>query len=141
MRLAVAAAALLGGCSAAATPDEEALERYYAANGLFDQGRYGEAIRLYEQVVSRRDQLKDAHHKLAYCLEAGGEESRAVETLEKALRVDPQDEYALRHLWRLYVHRGFVEQALDAARRLSKLYPGDAGLHGEIARLESLKGK
>lgn len=141
MRLVVVAAAFLGSCAATATTDEEAVERYHQANPLFDQGRYGEAIPLYEAVVSVRERLKDAHYKLAYCYEARGEESRAVEALERALRVDPQDEYALRHLWRLYVHRGFVEQALDAARRLSRLYPNDAGLRGEIARLESLKGK
>ncbi len=141
MRLVVVAAAFLGSCTATATTDEEAVERYHQANPLFDQGRYVEAIPLYESVVSVRERLKDAHYKLAYCYEVRGEESRAVEALERALRVDPQDEYALRHLWRLYAHRGFVGQALDAARRLSKLYPNDAGLQGEIARLESLKGK
>ena len=144
MRSAVAAAAvvlLAGGCTTTATTDEAALERYQEANPLFSQGRYAEAIPLYESVVSVRDRLKDAHYKLAYCYEVRGEESRAVEALERALRVDPQDEYALRHLWRLYCHRGFVEQGLDAARRLSRLYPNDAGLKGEIARLESLKGK
>jgi tetratricopeptide (TPR) repeat protein len=142
MRLAMAAAAaIFAGCCTGATPDELALERYYEANELFEKGRYAEAIPLYESVVSVRDRLKDAHYKLAYCYEVRGEESHAVEALEKALRVDPQDEYALRHLWRLYCHRGFVDQALDVARRLSKLYPGDAGLRGEIARLESLKGK
>jgi tetratricopeptide (TPR) repeat protein len=141
MRLAMAAAALLGGCAAAATPDEAALERYYDANALFNQGRYAEAIPLYESVIPVRDRLKDAYYKLAYAYEVRGEESRAVESLEKVLRVDRQDEYALRHLWRLYVHRGFVGQALEMARGLEKLYPSDPGLKGEIARLESLKGK
>ena len=136
-----AAAALLAGCGASAAPDEAALERYQDANALFDQGRYGDAIPLYESVLPIRDRLKGAYYRLAYCYESRGEESRAVETLEKAARVDPQDEYALRNLWRLYCHRGFVDQALDAARRLSVLYPGDAKLRGEIARLESLKGK
>ena len=140
MRRAVLAAAFLGSCTTAATTDESAVERYHEANPLFEQGRYGEAIPLYESVVGVRERLKDAHYKLAYCYEVRGEESRAVEALERALRVDPQDEYALRHLWRLYCHRGFAGQALDAARRLSKLYPDDAGLKGEVARLESLKG-
>ena len=142
MRLALAAAAaLLGGCGASPTTDETAGERYHEANALFERGRYDDAIPIYESAIAVRDRLKDAYYKLAYCYEARGEESHAVEALEKAVRVDPQDEYALRHLWRLYCHRGFVEQALGAARRLSKLYPGDAALRGEIARLESLKGK
>ena len=57
---------------------------------------------------------------------------------ERLLRVDREDEYALRHLWRLYVHRGFTAQALDAARRLQALFPRDAALKAEVARLEKL---
>ena len=128
-----AAVALLGGCSASGG--------YLEANSLFEQGRYAEAIPLYERAVSGRERLKEAYYRLAYCYEVRGEESRAVEKLEQVLRVDPQDEYAFRHLWRLYCHRGFVEDALRMARGLEKLHPGDAGLTGEIARLESLKGK
>ena len=85
--------------------------------------------------------MKDAYHRLAYCHEVRGEESRAVETLEKVLRVDRLDEYALRHLWRLYCHRGFPEQALAMAGGLSELYPDDRGLRDEVARLKGLKGK
>ena len=135
------AAAVLAGCGTAATPDEEAVEQYHLANPLFEQGRYAEAIPLYEKVISRRDRIKDAYYKLAYCYEVRGEESRSVEKLEQVLLVDAQDEYALRHLWRLYCHRGFADDALRMAKKLETLYPGDAKLKGEIARLESLKGK
>jgi tetratricopeptide (TPR) repeat protein len=140
MRLAVAAV-LVAGCATSATPDELAGEKYHEANGFFAQGRYSEAIPLYESAIAIRDRMKDAYHRLAYCYEIRGEESRAVETLEKVLRVDRQDEYSLRHLWRLYCRRGFPEQALGAARSLATLYPEDRGLKDEIARLEGLKLK
>jgi len=140
MRLA-AAAALLAGCTAAATPEDTAIEKYNEANGLFARGFYSDAIPLYESAIAIRDRMKDAYHRLAYCYEVRGEESRAVETLEKVQRVDRQDEYALRHLWRLYCHRGFPEQALKMARGLEELYPDDRGLKDEIARLKDLKAR
>src|SRR5438876_4950976 len=88
MRLALAAAAaLLGGCGASPTTDETAGERYHEANALFERGRYDDAIPMYESAISVRDRLKDAYYKLAYCYEARGEESHAVEALEKAVRV------------------------------------------------------
>lgn len=140
-RAGMAAWALLAACSASATPDDPTGRKYQEANGYFAQGRYGEAIPLYESVIAVRERLKDAYHRLAYCYEIRGEESRAVETLEKVLRVDRQDEYALRHLWRLYCRRGFPEQALAMVGGLAELYPGDRGLKDEIARLKELKGR
>jgi tetratricopeptide (TPR) repeat protein len=130
---------LLGACRAAATPDEEALSRYEAANVLFDEGRYSAVVPEYQYVISHRSGLKGAYTRLSYSYEMLGDESRAVEVLERLLRVDRDDDYALRHLWRLYVHRGFVEKALDACRRLQRRYPLDYGLKTEIARLEALK--
>ena len=120
MRLAGTAAwALLAACTASATTGDPSGRTYAEANGYFAQGRYSEASPLYESVIA----------------------VRAVETLEKVLRVDRQDEYALRHLWRLYCHRGFPDQALAMAGGLAELYPRDRGLQDEIARLRELKGK
>ncbi len=140
MKPAVAALLLAAGCGGAPAPDEVALDRYHAANRLFDQGRWAEAAPHYEYVISARERLKDAYTRLSWCHERLGREADAVTALEKLRRVDRQDEYALRHLWRLYVHRGFVEEALEAARELSRLHPADPGLKEEIARLEGLKG-
>jgi len=138
----LAAWAVLAGCSSAPTaPEDRAREEYRQGNILFDKGFYGDAALRYEAAVAVRERMKDAYHRLAYCYEVRGEESRAVETLEKAARVDPQDDYALRHLWRLYCRRGFADQALGAARSLATLYPADRELRIEIARLEGLKGK
>jgi tetratricopeptide (TPR) repeat protein len=136
----LAALALLAGCGAPPAPDEVALERYHAANRHYEEGRWAEAVPHYEFVISARERLKDAYHRLAWCQERLGREAEAVTALEKLRRVDRQDEYALRHLWRLYVHRGFVDEALEAARELLRLYPGDPGLREEVARLEGWKG-
>ena len=132
---------LLGACASSAPTGDPVGDRFREANRSFSLGRYGEAIPLYESVIGARERLKEAYHRLAYCYEVRGQESRAVETLEKVLRVDRQDEYALRHLWRLYCHRGFPEQALAMASGLAELYPADRGLKEEIVRLKELKGR
>ena len=131
-------AGLAGCASMPPAPDELALERYGQAEMLFTQGRYAEAAPHYEFCVSARDRFKDAYYRLAYCQESTGQEGKAVATFERLLRVDRQDEYALKHLWRLHVHRGFPALALDAVRRLQELYPSDAALKAEAARLEKL---
>ena len=137
----LAAGALLAGCgSVPATPEARAREEFRQGNLLFDQGLYAEAAGHYEAVIAVRERMKESYHRLAYCYEVRGDESRAVETLERAARVDPQDDYALKHLWRLYCRRGFADQALGAARSLVKLFPADRDLRMEIARLEGLKG-
>jgi tetratricopeptide (TPR) repeat protein len=133
---------LAASCAPAApAPEELALDRYREGDAYFAQGHYDRAVPHFEYVVSARERMKDAHYKLAYCHEAMGRDADATAVLEKVLRTDRQDEYALRHLWRLYLHRGFVDPALDCCRQLAKLYPRDEGLWAEIARLEALKAK
>lgn len=127
---------LLAGCASAASPDEVALDRYYEANHLFGEQQYTRAARHYEFVISARDRLKDAYHKLAYCYEVRDREGDAVAVLERLLRVDRQDEVALWNLGRLYTHRGLLDDAIKAYRALEGRYPE---VRGEIARLEKVK--
>ncbi len=131
--------AAAGGCaSGAAPPDEVALERFEAGNALVAAGRLAEAVPHYEFAVSNRDRFKEAYYRLAYCHEVLGDESRAVGTYEKVLRVDKVDERALRELGRLYTHRGLLEQAIGAYKVLGA---GDPAARAELQRLEALKGK
>ena len=127
------------GCGTPPAPDEAALERYYAANALFDEGRFAEAVPHYEFAISARDRLKDAYHRLAYCHEVLGDEARAVQVFEKARRVDRQDAYALRALARLYAHRGRTAEAVDALKALLAADPGNTAVRDEIGRLEVLR--
>ena len=130
------------GCSGtSAAPDEIALDRFETANGMVADRRYEEAIPHYQFVVAKRDRLKDAWHRLAYCLEKMGRTSEAIAAYEGALRVDRQDGYALKHLARLYTHMGFLDEAIGAGRTLVALRGGDKKLEAEIARLEALKGE
>lgn len=94
---------LLAGCSPnlSPSPDEIAVEKYQEANALFKEGKYAEAIPLYEYVIKHRDRIQGAYHNLSRCYESTGDVPRAIAALEKARRVDRSDEYAARELARL----------------------------------------
>ncbi len=79
-------AAALGGCASVPNPEDEALERYYRANELFERKLYREAIPHYEFALSIRDRLKDAYYRLSRCYEEVGDDSRAIAWLENARR-------------------------------------------------------
>ena len=133
-------AVLIAGCSGReVSPDELAIPRFETANGLVASGEYEEAIPHYRFVVTHRDRLKDAWHRLAYCLEKTGRTSEAISAFEGALRADKQDKHALKHLVRIYTHMGFTDEAINAGKTLVALRGGDTKLEAEIARLEALK--
>lgn len=132
---------LAAGCRTGveAAPDEVAIERFEKANDLFENRRYGEAAPHYRYVISKRDRLKDAYHRLAYCLEVTGAGGEAITLLENALKVDRHDEYAQRHLARLYTHYGYVAEAVKSLKDVFERHPEDGALKAEIARLQALQ--
>lgn len=132
---------LLAGCPAAIppAPDDVALERYHEANAHWEAGKFAEAIPLYEFVLSRRDRIREAYHRLSWCYEVLGQEERAILTLERLLRIDRRDEYSLWNLLRMYTHRGRLEEAVGACKALLEARPNDPELRGELTRLEGLR--
>ena len=133
-------AVFIAGCSGRLVPDDElAIPRFETANGLVADHEFAEAIPHYQFVVTHRDRLKDAWHRLAYCLEKTGRTSEAISAYEGALRADRQDKHALKHLVRIYTHMGFMDEAIDAGKTLLALRGGNRKLEAEIARLEALK--
>lgn len=88
--------ALAVGCGRAATPtvDDLALDRLAEADALYERRRWAEAAVAYEEVVRRRDLIRDAWLRLSSCYAALGDRSRAAGTLDRWLRIDPTDEEA-----------------------------------------------
>ena len=127
---------LILSCATPTDPEEIAKERYQEAESLLADGRYREAVPHYAYAVQARKRMKGAYHGLAFCWEKLGDESRAVEVLVNLLKVDPQDERALRELGRLYVHRGLIDEAIRSYEALEGRYPE---VREEITRLESLQ--
>ena len=127
---------LVLSCSRPPAPEDVAMERYQEAEELLAEGRYREAVPHYAYAIRARDRMKGAYHRLAFCWEKLGDQSRAVEVLERLLKVDRQDERALRELGRLYTHRGLIGEAINAYEALEDRYPE---VREEITRLESLR--
>lgn len=130
---------LLFGCGSAPTYDEIALERYEQANALFDQGRFAECIERYEYVVRWRDRILDAYPKLATCYERVGKPDRALETMERLLKVEPYDVEGLRRTADLCERQGDVPRAIELTRRILERHPEDAAARAALERLEKPK--
>ncbi len=126
----------LFGCGSAPTYDDIALEKYEQANLLFDQGRFADCIDRYEYVVLWRDRILDAYPKLAICYERTGRTDRAVETMERMLKVEPYHVEGLRKSSDLYERHGNVPKAIELTRRILERHPEDAGARATLERLE-----
>jgi len=142
-RAPVLAVLLLAGCvrpDMPPAPEEVALDRFEIGERLMADGRPADAIPEFEYALQHRWRWKAPYVQLAKCHETLGRDEAAIGALEKLLRMDPNDDDALRGLGRLYDRRGDPRRALEHYRRLWQRHPEDSALAGEIARLEA-KGK
>lgn len=127
---------LLSGCSTL-SEDEVARDLYEKAGAHFEKGEYEDAAPLYAYVIRKRERIRDAHLRLAVCLEKTDRPVEALTVLERYLRyVDPSDADALRSAARLYAGRGYAEEAKRTYRKLLDSNPPDADeIRAEMARL------
>ena len=110
------------------------------ARSLYQQGRYAEALPLYEDALDKRPKLREAYHELGACYEMLDRDSEAIRTYERGLKnADVKDEVALRALGRLYVHKGYLVEALTKYVAVQAIAPQDTWVAAEISRLEGIK--
>lgn len=66
---------------------------YWARLGYaqYHLGGYGEAVRCYERSLQLDDQQPNRHYNLALAYQAAGNKSRALTSLDKALKLDPDN--------------------------------------------------
>ena len=67
------------------TPDYAAYRQ--AADTAIQDKRYFDAINIYEQLIKQYPYITDAYFRLAYLYEGTGEDTKALQTLDKALKV------------------------------------------------------
>lgn len=142
-RARVLAVLLLAGCfrpDMPAAPEELALERFEIGEKLAAAGKPADAVAEFEYAIHHRWRWKAPYIELAKCHRKLGRDDSAIAVLESYLRVDPNDDDALRDLGPLCDRRGDPRRALVYYKRLWQQHPEDAALAGEIARLEA-KGK
>ncbi|HTK89935.1 MAG TPA: tetratricopeptide repeat protein [Verrucomicrobiae bacterium] len=113
-----------GAASGRPIPPEMLQGMLQAARQSLMAGRYAEAIAAYQAVLKREPQNVDALTHLGFIVALGGHADAALETIDKALAIDP--DYALARYYRgqvLYEARGDTAGAIKEWERFLTLVP------------------
>jgi tetratricopeptide (TPR) repeat protein len=105
-------------------PPEMLAGMLQAARQSLFEGRYSEAIAAYQAVLKRDERNVDAMTHLGLIVAVGGHADSALETFDKALKIDPK--YAPAYLYRgqvLYEQKQDYEGAVAAWERFMALVP------------------
>jgi tetratricopeptide (TPR) repeat protein len=94
-------------------PGDE-LATFYAGLVLLRQGRWQDAVTLFQQMVARRATSASIYHNLAYALERLGRHDEAADVLAQAVRVGGSDPRTKLSAGVLALRRGDIAEA-DAA--------------------------
>lgn len=123
-------------------PPEMMAGMLQAARASLFEGRYQEAIAAYQAVLKRDPQNVDALTHLAVIVAIGGHTDAALETLAKALAIDPN--YATAHLYRgqiLYDAKKDYRGAIQAWEKFLALVPSGED-HARVTRMiQEAKGR
>lgn len=82
----------------------------------------------------------DSHNNLGLLLAAQGENEKAIEHFQAALRSDRSYARAHFNLGRLLVRQGRLDEAIDHFRQALRLQSGVAEIHESLGRALALKG-
>ncbi len=123
----------------AAAPANNNVANNYARL-LTDRGLYGQAIPIYEQVLSRNPDSGTAHYNLGYTYYRLGEFAKARLHLERAVQIDPLDGFAYVHIGLVELLQNHVNDAEVAIRHGIKLAPGRPGCHLALSFVLERKG-
>jgi len=113
-----------------------------AARQSLTEGRYSEAIAAYQAVLKRDPQNVDAMTHLGLIVAIGGHADAALETFDKAARVDPA--YAPIYLYRgqvLYEVKQDYPGAIKAWQRFLTLVPNGEDHDRVVALVKDAQGQ
>ena len=79
------------GGSEPATAQSEADEAFKAAEELYSQGNFRDAVRKYTEVLQRDPEHAQALFKLALIAFQSGHSQRSVDFLQRAIEIDPRN--------------------------------------------------
>lgn len=82
---------------------------------LFAEGKYGEAVRAYEEAIAADPTFIDAHHGLAMALAESGDLERAIAAAKRLTEVAPDDALGFTCLSIFYQRSGKIAEAESAA--------------------------
>ncbi len=115
------------------------LEIHLILGNLYrEKGQVGRAIQEHQSLLQRPNLRKLEHANVLLCLgldyRRGGFVDRAIEAFTEVLRLDPQNQYALANLEKLYEEQHQWDEAYATRQKLAAL-PGasdESQRHGEI---------
>jgi tetratricopeptide (TPR) repeat protein len=114
----------VAGAAPRTVPPEVMRGMLQAARGSLSEGRYSEAIAAYQAVLKRDPKNVDAMTHLGLIVAIGGHADSALETLDKALAIDPDYPPALLYRGQvLYEAKKDVAGAVRAWERFVKVAP------------------
>jgi tetratricopeptide (TPR) repeat protein len=126
-----------------AVPPEVLRGMLEAARSSLFAGRYGEAISAYQAVLKRDPKNVDAITHLGLIVAIGGHVDSALESLDKALAIDPNYPPALLYRGQiLYESKGNREDAIRSWEKFIALVPSGED-HDRVAKMiaEAKSGK
>lgn len=97
-------------------------------DSLMNQGRYSEAIAVYQQAAKEAPTKLIAHLKLGRAYSANGQYDEAISAYQRVIRLRRRGPVALlayQELGTVYGKRGQVEDAVSALRQAAELAPDD----------------
>src|SRR5262245_65258421 len=111
--------------------------RLILGNLYREKGQVGRAIQEHQQLLQRPDLRKLEHANVLLCLgldyKRGGFVDRALEAFTEVLRLDPENQYALANLEKLYEEQHQWREAYSTRQKLARRDPATAqARHSEI---------
>jgi Flp pilus assembly protein TadD len=98
-------------------------EAYKEGQALVKDGKFKDAIPLFEKAAKLDPQNADAYNMLAYSQRRSGQLDAAFENYEKALALDPDHKGAHEYIGEAYLMSGNLEQAEAHLDKLKELCP------------------
>jgi tetratricopeptide (TPR) repeat protein len=108
------------------------------ANSLSRVGRFDEAMKHYQAILSRTPCYLGALTNLGAILERRGSADEGIRCYERAIACDSGYASAYRNLGAALARKGELRRALETLRKAKSLSPGDKELDAAIAELERL---
>jgi arylsulfatase A-like enzyme/Flp pilus assembly protein TadD len=119
----------------------EIANAYDQATELFGEGRAGEAIAIFEDLVRRQPRSSEAHQSLAYALHQTGRISEAIALLESAVRNGVTDSAILGLLGAYLLDWGELPKAVGLLETLVRREPDYAEGHNYLGIAYSRLGR
>ncbi|WP_204140977.1 tetratricopeptide repeat protein [Halomicronema sp. CCY15110] len=107
-------------------PSSQAAEQFYIGNGLYEAGRYEEAIAAYDAALNIKPDKDEALYNKGNALSDLGRYEEAIAAYDAALNIKPDKDEALYNKGGALVNLGRYEDAIsayDAALKIKPDYP------------------